>query len=1249
MRPLNYVQETRMIKNQFTHLHVHTAKGSILDGIIKVKDHNNRKGLVSRVKEMGQTAIGITDHGSMLSSIELYNECNDQGILPIIGTEFYIIDADTKDPEQLKKSKTFHITIVAKNTAGYKNLIKLNSYAAKHYHRKPKIDYKVLEEHKEGLICLSGCPSSQIWYSLLRGDVDTAHRITSLLKGIFGDDFYMELQENNLKLLDHTNEPIDQCDINIGLRGLGREYGCKCCPTSDAHYLYKSDSRAHEIALCIATKARLTDPTMSEAAELTDCKPEGKAIRKRMKFDDEEYFVRSREELADMFSDNELNVTLEIEEKCRENPVHINNPSKDKNDKYLMPIFPIEKGTNKEAFFNEQCRKGFKERYGEIEDHPKYWERLIHESKIIKDMGFMDYFLMTEDMLRWAKGVGIPIGPGRGSAAGSIICYCFEITDVCPMEYSLLFERFLNPARVSMPDIDIDLSSARRGEIFSYCERKYGKDKVARIGTYGLSKSKSIINDVFKTYQGIDGLYDEEENPCVHGSELSELVDSDAGFTETLLMLMEKDEFKRLTKHLLDEKSDSYNKVFSEMWDIMMILENNTRNIGRHAAGMIVSPIDITEHAPLMRVDTKKKDAEKKNIIEYISQYDMSAVDDLGFIKMDFLSLETLDLIQRAMLLVKEKRGIDIDLKKINKKDAMVFKFLNTKDAFEGLFQISNKGFAAMLKSMKAEKIDDLMAGMALFRPGALRSGATERYCKRSADRSEYTHPIKELQDVLKETHGELIYQESIMASCGILCGWDMAKCDVVRRVMGKKKIEAIAGLKIEFMEDAGKHSPHVSKHLLENVFSSIEASSKYSFNKSHSVAYGMISYQTLWLKAHFTVEFLCATLTSCGNHDKTILAIEDANKLNIKVIQPDINKSEYDFVPGDGNSILYGFKMIKGIGPKPIEEIIRAREDEGDFTSYIDFVKKVDVKVINKRILDALIGSGCFDSIDKADKKVLLASNFAWVSSYKYDKNNKILRKKTNGLVENKKKMIKQEGYTDKQKEAKGYIKDEHLVLNYNEEYTIEDFLNEAEPKKISPTSLHDAINKQIELMNHSFYKVDLIELDKENKPNFCKITSKNNIINRIVNYKLSFSNEESISKDKIIVKQINLYRKYPKSYFMDEVMTPQQAIRADISKMSIPVWGHDKEHRDGRSGMMLIFGILKSKKKAYTKRKFGFYNIIVTDGPATIETIMWSGATDKMVLNSKENDYVMIICTKKKGFHNQGESYMTHAIMKM
>lgn len=881
-------------------LHLH-SEYSLLDGAIKVKP------LLEFAKENNMPAVAITDHGVMYSAIEFYRTAKEMGMKAIIGCEFYMHDGDIHE-KNASHNPLYHLVLLAKDKTGYMNLVKLVSIAhCEGMYYKPRINMELLEKYSEGLICSSACLGGEVLQYLLKKDYDGAKAAALRFQKIFGEDYYIELQDHGLEEQKRTNPDLIK---------IANEIGAKMIITNDSHYLRKEDADWHDTLLCLQTNALKNEEN-------------------RFHFPNNEFYVKTAEELRDSFKwldkeifDECIKNTVEIADKC-----HLILEM----GKSPLPHYEVPAGYTVESYLDYIVHEGLKERYGEV--IPKeIEERVRYELGIIEQMGFSAYFLITWDFVHFAKTNGIPVGPGRGSAAGSVVAYALKITELDPIRHHLLFERFLNPERYSMPDVDIDFCIERRGEVIDYVSRKYGEDKVCQIITFGTYAAKAAMKGVARVF----------DIPYARSNQLASLIPSEpkTHIDDALQPGME-------LKKLYDEDPEVKRLV-----DMSKAIEGIKNNTGTHAAGVIIAHKPLNEIVPVQ--------PSKDGII--VTEYPMADLEKLGLLKMDFLGLRNLTMIHKTMKLIKQRQGIEFDVDRIPLDDKPTYDMLIAGDT-DGVFQLESSGMKKLVKDLKPDVFEDLGALVALFRPGPLKSGMVTDFVERKHGRQEikYAHPL--LEPVLKDTYGTIVYQEQIMQVFQVLADYTLGQADMVRRMMGKKKLDEMAQQKGKFIEGAARHGME-SKDAAA-LFEQIEKFASYCFNRSHSAAYAFVAYQTAYLKCHYPVEHLASLLTSVsGDQDKTQLYIEEALKKGIKVMAPDINKSFAEFTPDEGN-IRFGLASIKQVGEAVVEAIIQEREANGEFKSIYDYCKRLDSKCCNKKTLEGLIKAGAFSNIEKSRKQL--------------------------------------------------------------------------------------------------------------------------------------------------------------------------------------------------------------------------------------------------------------------------------------
>lgn len=884
---------------QYVPLHLHTEY-SLLDGAIRIKD------LCKFAKENDMPAVALTDHGNMYGAIQMYEEAKSAGIKPLIGCEFYVYDGDIheKNPQ---KTHPFHLVLIAKDQTGYKNLVKLVSIAkCEGMYYKPRINHELIEQHHEGLICLSACVQGELAYYIITGEKEKAVETAKFYKGLFGEDYYIELQDHGLE---------KQKMSNPALMEIAKQLDIKMVITNDSHYLKKEDADWHDTLLCIQTNAL-------------------KESTNRFSFPNNEFYVKTPEQLRDSFRWMEAEEfekcianTVEIAEKC-----HLIIEM----GKYHIPYFELPPNFTSETYLDYKTMEGIKKRYGKVT--PELKERMDYELGVINKMGFAEYFLIVADFIHFAKTHDIPVGPGRGSAAGSLVSYALEITDLDPIRHNLLFERFLNPERVSMPDVDIDFCVEKRGQVIDYVTKKYGADKVCQIITFGTLAARNAMKSVARVY----------DIPFAQSNQWAQLIPAEPKIKidDALKDGME-------LKKLYD--TDPTVKKLVDMAKCVEGLKNNT---GMHAAGVIISKMPLSEVVPV--------EPSKEGII--VTEYTMTEDEHIGLLKMDFLGLRNLTIIHNAIKMIKKRHNIDLDINNIPLDDPKTYDLLVSGDT-DGVFQLESSGMKKLVKDLKPNVFEDMGALVALFRPGPLESGMVQDFVERKHGRQkiEYAHP--DLEPILKDTYGTIVYQEQIMQIFQTLADYTLGEADMVRRMMGKKKLDEMAKQKDKFIERAAGHG--MSAKDAATLFEQIEKFAAYCFNRSHSAAYAFVAYQTAYLKAHYPVEYMSALLSSVSSdQEKTQLYIAECQKMGIKVLAPDINKSSAHFTP-DGGDIRFGLASIKNVGMAVIDLIEKEREEK-DFESLYDFCTRLDPKCLNKRTLESLIKSGAFANIETSRKQLM-------------------------------------------------------------------------------------------------------------------------------------------------------------------------------------------------------------------------------------------------------------------------------------
>lgn len=912
----------------FVHLHNHSHY-SLLDGLQKVPE------MLDRVQELGMHSVALTDHGTLSGSIQFYKEATERGIKPIIGIETYVAPRSHQDKEGKADANPYHLILLAMNNTGYQNLMKLSTIAnLDGFYYKPRVDHALLEKYNEGLIVLSGCMGGEVADALQSNEYARAQKIASWYKSIFGDRYYIELQ-------DHAHEWPQQAKVNDQLLKLAKELGVQPVVTADAHYCVAEDQNAHEVLLCVQTGSNLDD--------------EG-----RMSLKDMHLFVSDPAEMAARWraSPEVMTNTKAVADRCQ---IDIEF------GKILIPKFITPTGVDEKEFLETEAHRGAAWRYGQVTRpeskklsnkqalatlSKEVAERLRFELDTIHDMGLSGYFLIVADFINWAKDKGIIIGPGRGSAAGSLVSYALNITDLEPLQYDLLFERFLNPERISMPDIDIDFQDDRRDEVIAYVVDKYGADRVAHIATFGTMAARNAIRDTARvlnmSYSDADRLA-KMVPPPVQGRHVS------------------------LKKHI-DDVADlkheyQNNPEAKKVMDLAIRLEGTIRSHGVHAAGVVIAPDEITKFTPL--------EMAQKGVVA--TQYSMNPIESLGLLKMDFLGLSNLTIINNALRIIRKVYQKDIDITQIPLDDAKTYALLAKGDT-TGVFQLESAGMKRYIKQLKPGRLEDIIAMVALYRPGPMQWIDDFLARKNRKKAIEYMHP--KMQDALETTYGVIVYQEQVMQISKDLCGFSGAQADTLRKAIGKKIPEMLAKQKDAFIEGAIKTS-NVERKLVENLWKSLEDFAAYAFPKAHAACYALIAYQTAYLKAHYPAAFMAALMTSDhGDTDRIAIEINECRRMGIEVLPPDVNESFVEFAvrPTD-NAIRFGMAAIKNVGKGAVERILEARE-AGKFKSIEDFAKRASAQTVNKKVWESLIKTGAFDSLgDRSELLYNLESIVAFAS----------------------------------------------------------------------------------------------------------------------------------------------------------------------------------------------------------------------------------------------------------------------------
>lgn len=926
--------------DSFVHLHLHTQY-SLLDGAIRIPD------LVKKAQEFNVAALAQTDHGNMFGAIDFYTRCKKAGIKPILGSEVYFTPGsrfdrkaplknrvlDSQDAEE-SKHHIHHLILLCKNNVGYRNLCQLISKAyLEGFYYKPRIDIELLKEFHEGLICTTACLKGEVGYNFFSGQDELAKSAIEKLYGLFGEDFYLEIQENGIP---------EQKIVNQKVIEYARQHKMNLVATNDCHYLTREDAVAQEVLLCIQTSKTFSD-------------------EQRMKLTTNEFYFKSPQEMRKAFeyAPDACDNTLVIADKCN---VELKWTDEAGDQIYHLPHFEIHTGESTNDFFRRMCVEGLKERFEgpqflqikqnhnwESTQKALYEQRLHDEIEMIIRMGFPGYFLIVSDFIKWAKENGIPVGPGRGSGAGSLVAYALKITNINPIPFNLLFERFINPERVSLPDFDVDFCQDRRNEVISYVTKKYGEDRVGQIITFGQLKAKAVIRDVSRVY-------------CLPYSEadaLAKLIPEQLGITLKEALELEPK---------LQEMIDTDPKI-RQIFNISERLENLLRHASIHAAGVIITNEPLVHYCPLF----KGKEGER------VVQYDKNFSELIGLVKFDFLGLKTLSVIDRAVAYIKRDHDSLFDIEEIDLEDKNVYEFIS-QGKTAGVFQLESAGMIDLCKRLKPTCLEDITAVNALYRPGPLGSGMVDDFIDIKHGRKEMKFPFKELAPILSDTYGVIVYQEQVMNVARIVASYTLGQADMLRRAMGKKKLDEMNKHREIFLEGARKN--HFDLKVAGDLYDTMAKFAEYGFNKSHAVAYALIAYQTAFLKKYYPAAFFAATLSyELSNKDKVTAYIADAKKMGLEVLPPDINESLWPFNVVDDN-IRFGMGAVKNVGEGAVEAIIAEREKNGPYKGFIDFCERVDHKSVNKRVIESLIKVGAFDQCEQMNRKTLF-ENLEMVVSY--------------------------------------------------------------------------------------------------------------------------------------------------------------------------------------------------------------------------------------------------------------------------
>ena len=890
----------------FAHLHVHT-EFSLLDGSNKIKE------CVSRVKELGMNSVAITDHGVMFGVIDFYRAAKAAGIKPILGCEVYVAPGSRFDKEAVGNNddRYYHLVLLAENETGYYNLMKIVSRGfTEGYYYKPRVDMELLEQYHEGIIALSACLAGEVQKNILRGMYGEAKAAACRYKDIFGEgNFFLELQDHGME---------EQKLVNQSLLRMSQETGIELVATNDIHYTYADDVKPHDILLCIQTGKKLADED-------------------RMRYEGGQYYIKSEEEMRKLFpyAQEAIDNTQKIADRCNVEIVF---------GEKKLPKYDVPDGFTSWEYLNKLCYEGLERRYPG--DDPKIRERLEYELSVIKRMGYVDYFLIVWDFIKYARDHGISVGPGRGSAAGSIVSYCLGITSIDPLRYQLLFERFLNPERVSMPDIDVDFCFERRQEVIDYVVRKYGTDRVVQIVTFGTMAARGVIRDVGR------------------------VMDLPYAFVDGIAKMIPKELNITLGKAL--QSSPDFKKAYDndpqvkELIDMSMRLEGLPRHTSMHAAGVVISQKAVEEYVPL----SVGSDG------SVVTQFTMTTLEELGLLKMDFLGLRTLTVIQDAVRLAEKSSGKEIDINAIDYNDKKVLDYIGSGET-DGIFQLESGGMKGFMKELKPQNLEDIIAGISLYRPGPM--DFIPQYIKGKNHPESITYDCPQLEPILAPTYGCIVYQEQVMQIVRDLAGFTLGRSDLLRRAMSKKKGDVMQKERQAFVygdEEGGVPgciANGIDEKTSNKIYDEMIDFAKYAFNKSHAAAYAVVSYQTAWLKYYYPVEFMAALMTSMiDNPPKVAEYIYSCRQMGIEILPPDINEGVGNFSVQDGK-IRYGLAAIKSIGRPVIESIVRERNERGKFKTLKDFIERLSGKEVNKRTIESFIKSGAFDGLGGTRKQFMI------------------------------------------------------------------------------------------------------------------------------------------------------------------------------------------------------------------------------------------------------------------------------------
>lgn len=1085
-----------MVMRDFVHLHLHTQY-SLLDGAIKIKD------LVSRAQELGYKAVAITDHGNLFGILDFYKSMKSVGIKPLIGMEAYFTTGSRFDrkgkgsEDNITDRYNHHLILIAKDDKGLKNLMKLSTLSYKEgFYYKPRIDYELLSQYNEGLIAITACLKGVPTYYASIGEREKAQEWVKKFLDLFGEDLYLELQSNSLP---------EQETANRTLIEIAKRLGVKLIATNDSHYLMPEDRLAHQVLMAIQMKKTLTEIQQGNGFK---CANEG-------------LHFASPEEVWEKFRgkfegwETALLNTLEVAEKTADSFQLLEGGS------YLMPHFPTE-GVPLGDFLKELAIKGLRQRIsqGLAKDSKEYWDRLEYELDVVSRMGFEGYFLIVQDFINWAKSQGIPVGPGRGSAAGSLLAFALGITDVDPIRHGLLFERFLNPERVSMPDIDVDFCMENRDRVIEYVKNKYGSENVAQIITYNVMKAKQTLRDTARAlgipYQTADTLAKLIPQGDVQGTWLS---------LEEMFLTPIEELLEKYGKHRTDieENVTKFRRLCEEnpelksLVEIALKLEGLTRHTSLHAAGVVIAPKPLEELLPLYY--------DKDGAVA--TQFDMAKLEEIGLIKMDFLGLKTLTELHKARELIRERHGVDIDYLSLPLDDPAVFELLREGNT-TGVFQLESSGMKNLLKRLAPDSFDDIVAVLALYRPGPLKSGLVDSYINRKHGKEAIEYPFPELEPVLKETYGVWVYQEQIMKASQILAGFTPGEADTLRKAIGKKKADLMAQMKEKFIKGAVERGYDEGK--ITQLWEDIEKFASYSFNKSHSVAYGYLSYWTAFLKAHYPEEFFCVKLSTEKNDKKFINLLKDAKNEGFRILPPDINKSGVDFVIEGEKTIRFGLARIKGVGEDTARLIVESRKRA--WTSLGDFVRTVDSKKVNKKTLEALIKAGAFDSFGEKRGELL----------QRLEGGSVLLGKGLFATREEK----REEDYSKYEKEVLGFYVSSHPLDPY------ENLLK----NKVSNLEILEEVEEGIYTFAGVITDLKVKKTQKGNQVAVFNLVDKTGIAQVFVFPETYSQNSEKIKEDKVIVGkfEVDIDQETEEiKLLLREVYTPEEFLKSEDTKIRL------------------------------------------------------------------------------------------------